>query len=137
MDWSFESDKNDLLRSALPSGEYNILVYAQEMKQTKAGNEALKLTFKVTEGEFKGKVIFQQYNLSGNEEAVKISRGQLKSLLVSANHNVNISGPHEFVGLEVTAMVKIEKSDMYGEQNRISYFKPLKKSAPKDNGVPF
>lgn len=137
--WNFESDKGDIIRQSLPEGEYTVIVDRQEMRQTKAGNDALKLGFKVTEGEFKGKMIFQQYNMTGNEKAVEIARGQLKSLLVAGNKPVAISGPHEFVGVEVNAYIKLEKNEQYGDQNRIAYFKPKKAAAStqKFEGVPF
>jgi hypothetical protein len=134
--WNFESDKESSF-SPIPAGVYNLVVTHVEMKTTKKNDQRLNMTFTVTDGEFVGRKIFEGFMLSGNEKAVQIARGQLKSLLKVAGKPFEIKGPEEFMGIEVSASVKIQPSkDGYDERNNISTFKP-KQASEASAQVPF
>ena len=131
--WNFSNDATPMAFGVLPAGNYNLIVEEFEERTTKAGNKSLELTFNVTDGVYKGRKIFAQYNLEGNPKAVEISRGQLKALLIAGGKELEVSGPHEFVGLQVTGALKIKESAEYGDKNVISYFKKLTPIAKPDN----
>lgn len=126
--WDFTSAQD--VSNVVPVGVYNVIVSQAEQKTSSSGNEMLKISFKITDGEHKGRMIFENFMLSGNEKSVQINMSRLKALLTCAGHKLNIEGPHEFVGLEVAASVKIKTDEQYGDKNTISMFKP--KAAVKD-----
>ena len=134
--WDFNSDQMSGGNTVLPKGEYNVIVEKYDIRTSKSGNELLALTFIITDGDFKGKKIYKNFMLSGNEKAVEIARGQLKTVLHVCNKGFNIAGPHEFVGLELAAGVKIVTSEN-GDRNEIGYFKPKKVTASSVGEVLF
>ena len=132
--WNFEKDKET--SNIIPAGIYNVKVDKVEMGQSRSGNEILKLGFRILDGDYAGRMVFHNYNMSGNEKAVEISRGQLKSLLKCGGKPLTIEGPQEFLDIIVTASIKIKSDDTYGDKNVISYFKPYE--GPKETSdVPF
>lgn len=66
----------------LPEGDYPCIISESELKDTKAGDgQYLKLTFQVFEGDFKGRLIWENLNLyNKNETAVKIAEQTLKKI---------------------------------------------------------
>lgn len=67
----------------LPAGWYNAIITESEMKATKDGRGSyLQLQLVITsEGEFKGRVVFERLNLhNANQQAVEIARGQLSAI---------------------------------------------------------
>jgi hypothetical protein len=139
---SFNLDfTNDVAASnTVPKGSYKVVCESFEEKQSQSGNDRLILSFRIIEGEQKGRVLYEGYNMTGSEKAVQISRGQLKALVASSGRaDFNLAGLHEFVGMTVQASVKIQESkDGYPERNVITAFKPvLGGSAPDQGQVPF
>lgn len=67
---------------AIPSGKYEAVVTDSEMKQTRAGTgEYLQLTFQITDGQYKNRLLWARLNLSNpNPTAVQIARAELSAL---------------------------------------------------------
>lgn len=107
----------------LPNGNYNLIADSAEESESKSGNRMLKMKFKVTDGEYRGRVLFENLVLSGNETAVKISMQKIKTLLKLNNKSVVLNDLYELVGLEVGSVVKTQISEQYGDKNVISYYK--------------
>jgi len=122
----------------IPAGTYNLIVTNAEETETKNKDKRIKLTFSVSEGEYAGRKIFEGYQLSGNEKAVQIGRGQLKSLWKCAGHTeFIIKSAQDFNNIEIAASVKIQPGkDGYDAKNSISSFKPKIKSVAAD-ATPF
>ncbi len=122
----------------IPAGIYNMIVSDVEDTATSKGDRRLRMTFTITDGEYVGRKIFEGYNLTGNEKAVQISRGQLKALWKCAGHDAFvINHPSEFQNIEIAASVKIQPAkDGYDAKNTISSFKPKQKQADT-TAVPF
>lgn len=135
LNWNFSNDKESG-PELLKEGIYNVLVDKAELKETKAGNQAMSMTFTILDGEGRGRKLFHQFNLTGSEKAVEISRGQIKSMLKLAGKSLDIQGPQDLLGLEVAVSVKIRKDDVYGDKNVISYFKQKVKDQ-EPTGTPF
>lgn len=125
---------------ALPEGDYAVAVVDCEFKDSKAGNEYLKIQFKVLEGNHENRTIWDNYNVFHSDDKVRnIAMGQLKTLL---KHNgvteMKFDSKETFVGVlqgcHALAKVKVRTQEGYNDSNTISYFKALPK--PKgDNPV--
>lgn len=133
------SDDKEATFGPIPKGVYNMVVTEAEETVTKAGNKRINITFSITDGEYSGRKIWEGYNLTGeNTKAVQISRGQLKALWKCAGHtDFRIESADKFIGIEVTASVKIQEGrDGFDDRNVISTFKPKVKSETSP-GTPF
>lgn len=123
----FWLDLNDVAlenkKSVLPEGKYTLAVNNAEEALTKKGDDMLKLRFVVMDGKYKDRYIFENYMLSGNAKAVDIARKSLKNLLISAGKkSFNLASPKDFIGLVVSAHVKIVKQEGFSDVNKISGF---------------
>jgi len=106
--------------AAIPAGAYECMVQSVEMKQTKDKTGSyLKVTLVVTDGDYKGRLLFDNLNVRNkSEQAQKIGREALNGLLAAAE----IPGERDMsvlVQRTVTAKVTVEKSEAYGEQNKV------------------
>jgi len=134
--WDFSSDKESSFEP-IPAGVYNVTVTEATLGETAKGDQRLKVTFAVIDGEYTGRKIFEGYMMSGNEKAVQIGRGQVKSLLKVAGKDFNITGADALVGIELAAVVKVQAGkDGYSDKNAVSSFKPKVKVA-ESTAVPF
>lgn len=119
--------------AGLEAGDYRVICTNSEVKDTNSGTgKYIKIELTVNEGPASGMKIFHNFNIQNpNEQAQRIGLGQLKSFLKAGGHaNPDLlKDVWELVNLECIAKVKIEQSE-YGEQPRISYFKPLAVAAP-------
>jgi Protein of unknown function (DUF669) len=113
----------------LPPGQYSVQVEKAEMKTTKAGNgEYINCQFTILDGAGVGRKIFHTFNTKNpNEKAVQIGLGQLKSFMTCAGKKDpnSLKSVEDLLGLSALATVKIEKSEDYGDKNKITSFKPL------------
>lgn len=66
----------------LPDGDYPCIVIESEIKETQAGDGSfLKLTLQVFDGDYKGRLIWENLNLyNKNDTTVKIAEQTLKSI---------------------------------------------------------
>lgn len=66
----------------IPAGKYVAVIVESEMKPTKSGNgHYLQLAFQVTEGGFKGRMLWARLNLDNpNSTAVEIARSELSAI---------------------------------------------------------
>ena len=122
LDFSNDSVVNN---SAVPAGEYRVYVSAAETCVSKSMNHYIKATFTITDGPFMNRKIFVNYNMTGNETAVKIGRGALKALLLASGKGDRLNDVADLVGAEVLATVKVKTSIDFGDQNTITLVKSL------------
>lgn len=139
--FDFSQDKESSF-SPMPAGTYNLEITEAEATTTKAGDQRLKLTFSVIDGEYVGRKIWEGYNLTGvNQKAIEISRGQIKSMLkLSGRDNYQLKDPSELIGIQLAASVKIQEGkDGYSDKNTISSFKKKTTATKKTDTdtVPF
>ena len=73
----------------LPEGDYPCIITESELKETQAQDGSfLKLTFQVFEGEFKGRLMWENLNLyNKNDTTVKIAEQTLKSICQAISFN--------------------------------------------------
>ncbi|CAN5149240.1 hypothetical protein BH10PLA2_BH10PLA2_19890 [soil metagenome] len=111
---------------AVPPGEYVMQVKNSEMKSTKSGNgQYLQLDMEITEGDFKGRMIFERLNLDNpNETAVEIANRTLSAIC----HAVGVLKVRDSSQLHYKRMlvrVDVEKRDGYSAQNVVKAYKAL------------
>jgi hypothetical protein len=109
----------------LPSGNYTAMVVQSEFKETKAKTgHYLQLRWKVIEGEFKDRLIFDNLNLDNpNPVAVEIARKRLNTICKAAG-KVGVEDSEELHGIPVDLTVKLKKGDAQNpDSNDISGYK--------------
>lgn len=111
--------------SALPAGDYDVIIMGSEMKQTKAGTgKYLELKLQVLNGTYQNRLLFDRLNLvNPNDVAVQIAKGTLSSICRA----VNILTPKDSSELHnkpLTAVVKVEKDLEGNNQNVVKGYKP-------------
>ena len=128
--------KDSEKRGVLPSGTYPVVVNNSESCVTKyrKGNY-LKVSFKVVDGEHKGRQLFHNFNFKNDsEEAVRIGLEQMHSLCTATGVNpVDFDRDTVCVhGKQLLVLVKKEQNEGYDEQNKIVEWQPL--GGPGDSG---
>ena len=121
----------------IPKGEYVIRITDSEVVPNSAqtGN-VLKLTLEVVSGEYAGRKVFDQLNLSNpNEMAVKISRERL-SAYCHATGVIQLQDSQQLHGIPFTAKVKIkvDKNGVYDDRNEIASCKKLEQGVGQPQG---
>lgn len=123
----------------LPAGKYLVQVTDNEVKQTKAKTGTyLKVTLEVISDEYKGRKLFQNFNLvNPNEEAVRIGRGQLKSFVKACHMDATSADfdTNDLQGAQAWATVKIKNDPTYGDGNEITGFEPIEVSSEQKKMV--
>lgn len=131
--------------SPVPPGKYVCEVTESEVKvNSKGTGKICKVRAKVSEGEFKGRSLFLNFNVSHESvKAQQIGKAQFKSLCKSCGIiSGEIEDSSELHGKKFGASVKLEDRGDYGEQNTVSYTFPIvaEKSAPdflEKDDIPF
>lgn len=109
----------------IPAGEYDAVIVNSEVKTTAKGDgRYIKLQLQILNGQFQNRVLFDNLNLwNPNQKAVEIARGTLSSICRA----VGVLTPRdtsELHGKPLRIKLKVEKSDEYGDQNRVAGYKP-------------
>ena len=116
---------------AFPPGDYPLEVVDTDLKPTKAGDgEYLAVTFEVADGQYKGRKVFENFNLSNpNAEAERIAKSQFAALCLAVGRP-RVGDSIELHGLRFVGSVGVEKRKDNGEmKNRMRGYKPLGSAA--------
>lgn len=110
----------------VPPGDYVVHIKNSEMKPTKKEDgQYLNLEMEVTEGEYKGRYIFDRLNLQNpNQTAVEIAHKTLSAIC----HAVGVMKVKDSSQLHYKRMlvrVDVEKREGYSAQNVVKSYKPL------------
>lgn len=110
----------------LPKGAYNVSLYDCALKESKSGGEYINMQFRVIDGQFEGRVIFDMITTkNASAKAVEIGMQRLKDF-------ANATGlPDQFDlgdmhGKKLNVYVKIEQSEQYGDKNKVTSYMPYK-----------
>ena len=111
--------------SALPAGDYQVIITESKMKPTKNGNgQYLEMKMQVLNGEHQNRILFDRLNLVNKSDvAVQIAKGTLSSICRS----VNVLTPNDSSELHnkpLTASVKISKDQDGNPRNEVKGYKP-------------
>ena len=123
--FNLEDVKEESGFELLPKGNYPAIVDELEFTESSTGNPMFAAKFKVTEGEFEGRVLFDYWVLGG--KGAEFGLGKLKKFLTRVVPETNLSAfnPQSFadegtaIGRELTVSVKIQtqkKGDYKGEK---------------------
>lgn len=109
----------------LPEGRYEIIVEKADIIPTSTEKPMLKMQYRITEGKYKKRVVFDQCVIQDN------TRWKLKTMLqaVGSNltnqDNVDINDlPKEFIRKEYSVYIKTTKSD-FGTNYQCSQYQTL------------
>ena len=126
---AFNAKEHEGMRdfSAIPPGDYVAQITESEKKEARnKGNFYWKLTFKIQEGDFKGRLIWVNLNLiNSNPQAVEIANNEL-STICQAVGKVAISDTSELHGIPMVVSVKVTPATaQFAEGNAINGYKPM------------
>ena len=116
----------------IPVGEYVCKVADSEIKSTKAGTGTyLRLTLEVLEGDYKGRILWENINLTNpNQQAVEIGQKTL-SALCHAVGVMNVSDSQQLHNIAFTAKIKVVPAKgEYDASNGISKYTKLSGQNP-------
>lgn len=128
--------------SPIPPGTYAMEVIESDIAETKNGRGILlKLTLRVTEGEFENRRVWSQLNIRHeNQQAQEIGQRQLSDLSRACGFTANPSDSEDFHGIPIKVSVKIGKAqEGYEPRNEVSRFiaaDQQQASAPRQNTAP-
>lgn len=110
-------------------GEYPVTARSAEVKPTKDNTGLyLKVEFVLDNGQ----KLWHNFNIRNKSEvAQQIGLGQLKAFLKVSGYQTpdNLANISDIINLQCSVKVKTESND-YGEQSRITLFKPIASAAP-------
>lgn len=113
----------------LPKGTYNVSLYDCALRASKSGGEYINMQFRVIDGEYEGRVIFDIINTkSASAKAVEIGLQRLKDFADATGlpDQFNLS---DMQGQKLSVYVKIEQSAQYGDKNKVTSYMPYKEEA--------
>lgn len=118
----------------IPAGNYVAEIIESDVVNTKSGSgQMVKLTWKITEGEYENRRIWDQINFrNANEVAQRIGQQSLAELCAACGIRGPLDDTEHLHGVPVRLRVKIGKAqDGYEARNEISRYAPYDEaSAP-------
>ena len=112
----------------IPAGMYQAMIEDSEVVPTKSGSgQMLKLTWKVIDGEFKGRLVFDRLNIQNqNPKAEEIGQRQL-STLCHAVGVLQLKTSEQLHGIPCTIKVIVRKdeSGQYADQNEVKDYRSI------------
>lgn len=122
--------------SPVPAGKYKLaLVKAERKAARKEGNYYLNCQFIIVKGEYKKRTVFHMFNLENTtEQAQEIGRNQLKEMMMACGVKSlkDMWSVDKLLNKPFDAVIGIEKSDEYGDRNKINRFVFDKEEMPDD-----
>jgi hypothetical protein len=126
-------DANDLPKSdfePVPAGNYDCSIHSAEVVNTKNNGQMLKFRLDITGPTHQGRVVFGNVTLrNANPKAVEIGKQQLGDL-IRACGIPRLTDSDQIIGCQVLARIGIEKSEEYGDKNRVNRIQPPSGSSP-------
>lgn len=110
----------------VPAGEYQVEIKKVEAKETR-NKDGMYFNFRldILGPSHAGRIIFAIVNVkNASEKAQQIGQGQLKDIMRALNLQ-SVSNTDQFIGGKLTVKIDIEKSEQYGDSNRVRAFKPI------------
>lgn len=112
----------------IPAGNYLAQIVKSEIKVNKDGQGTrLSLQFQITDGEKRGRTLFQDVTLkNANETAMKIGREQLAQLARACGlTRVQDSAQLHDIEMQIKVGIREDKTGLYEPRNEIKRFEPL------------
>lgn len=127
----FDASKVEPRGSAIPKGEYQVVIVESDKVATKAGTGfLLKLQMQVVEGEFKGHQLTDRLNLwNENDTARRIANGTLSAICRAVNV-LTPQGSEQLHHKQLTAVVAVDELPDGRLANQVKGYKPRQSAAP-------
>lgn len=109
-----EVNKQDF--SPIPDGKYNVVIARIDVKESKSGGHYLSVGYQVMDGDFKGRVIFDNVNVAhSNPDVVRIGMERLATIAWATGHTGDsIDDTDDLVNKkQFSIAVKNEEKDGY------------------------
>ncbi len=113
--------------SAIPADDYiGKIVESKDIRNKADTGSYLKLTFQITQGEFKGRKLWTNLNLDHpTAEAVEIAQRELATICKACG-KVSVEDSEELHGIEMTLKVVVKKAQAnFPESNEVKNYKPV------------
>ena len=130
-------DAEDNPFGTLPAGWYEAAITKSEMKATNDGTgKYLSLTFKVTEGDKVGRMLFANLNLVNKSDvAVKIARSDLKKICAACGIQGDLEDSVDLHNIPMKVLVSVKPANAnWPEKNELKDFKDASFD-PEDESV--
>lgn len=103
----------------VPAGRYEAVIHSASVENTKSGGQMLKYRLDLM-APAQGRVVFGTVTLkNANPKAVEIGKQQLGDLIRAAGIP-RLTDTDQLVGCRVLARIGIEKSEEYGDRNKVN-----------------
>ena len=129
----------------LPVGWYDATITGSEVKATKSGTgQYIAVRFDITGPTHQGRIVFTNINIrNANPTAEKIGREQFAAIMLAGGIS-SATDSDQLIGASMKIDLGIERSEEYGDKNKIKSYKALggampsalKTSAPKSTNAP-
>jgi hypothetical protein len=119
----------------VPAGRYECLIHSASVENTKSGGQMLKYRLDIIGPTCEGRVVFGTVTLkNANPKAVEIGKQQLGDLIRAAGI-ARLTDSDQLVGCRVMARIGIEKSEEYGDRNKVNGIQAAAGSSPMPSGL--
>ena len=136
-EFDFEVEGDDSY-ALIPAGEFRAAVVDSDQRQTKSGDGMyLRLTFEITDGQYKGRRLWENYNLwNKSDVAVKIAKESLAKLIRACGKK-SVVETTELHGVPVTIVTKLQSNNMTGDpETKIKGYKSCSPIMPNTEERP-
>lgn len=123
--------------SPVPAGDYTVQAVEVDLTQSGAGNNMIKTQFEITDGEYAGRKVFENFNIEHpNHTTVEIALKGIKQWAMACgltgNERLTLGLLKGLEGVEFIGRLAIEKdkTGMYGDRNRIRSYHALDGGRP-------
>jgi hypothetical protein len=119
----------------LPKGTYKVLIIKGVVCESRTGTRGFRITFRVEEGEYAGRVFWQTAWLS--ERAMPYAKRDLLKLGITSPAQLSAPYPPPGMRVHAHANVVLRKDDDGSERNEVRNFEVLShEEEPKDEFAP-
>lgn len=114
---------------AIPAGMYEATIANAEIKDSKSGGKYINVRYDITGPAHIGRVVFGMITIANaNPKAEEVGRQQLGELIRAIGLD-KLADTDQLIGGQLIIKLDVEKSEQYGEQNRVRGFRPATKGS--------
>ena len=111
----------------LPKGNYIAQIVNSEIKENRNGGNRLSLQWEIVDGQYAGRMIFQNINIAhANPEVVRIGRQNIAQICNAIGRSsVNDSSELHNQPMQIRVITKEDKTGQYEPQNEVRGYSAL------------
>ena len=111
----------------LPKGNYTAQIVNSEIKENRNGGNRLSLQWEIVDGQYAGRMIFQNINIAhANPEVVRIGRQNIAQICNAIGRSsVNDSSELHNQPMQIRVIIKEDKTGQYESQNEVRGYSAL------------